>query len=174
MSDRSAQSLPDDAVLLERTFSLANDAMWAIGLQMRRIRPPEPEDAPFVFRGWVDVQFLIVALRRLRQISNILSSRIPEVHEAQRVFDRRLPQLLTYRNVGEHIDDYVLGKGRNKLVLGEQLQVGKWDGRTFEWLDSSLDVDLAHDAAMELFAVIGKAGGELASMSPPDSAGPEE
>ena len=34
------------------------------------------------------------------------------------------------------------------------LQVGTWDGSTYEWLGESLNVDVAHDAAFELVSVL--------------------
>ncbi len=153
---------PSDAATLERARSLANEAMFTVALQRRRIRFREPEDDVFVMRWWADLQFLIVALRRLRRAAE-LASRVELVKDslalAVRAFDDALPQLTVMRNVGEHIDDYALDspKRRHKDVSRQDLQVGTWDGTTYEWLGESLNIDAAHDAAHTLFAAVSSA-----------------
>jgi hypothetical protein len=159
MDSQTSSMRPPDAVVLERARSFANEAMWAVALQRRRIRSTEPEDRRFVFRWWVDLQFLIVALRRLRRAAE-LASRVasagPSVALALKKFDEALPQLSVMRNVGEHIDDYLLGnsKTRHKQVSRGMLQSGTWDGVTYTWLNESLNVDGAHDAAFQLFSAL--------------------
>ena len=54
------------AVIPERAKSFCNEACFTIALQHRRLKTTEPEDGVFVFRWHADLQFLIVALRRLR------------------------------------------------------------------------------------------------------------
>jgi hypothetical protein len=147
---------PSNQVMLERALSFANEAMWTVALQRRRVRSSEPEDEKFVFRQWVDLQFLITALWRLRRAAE-LACKVPPggmVAEALRAFDDVLPHLRTMRNVGEHANDYVTGDGRHRSVSRHMLQVGTWDGTIYTWLGSSLDVDAAHDAAVKLFASI--------------------
>ena len=67
---------PSDAAILERARSLATEAISTVALQRRRPRSTEPEDGVFVFRWWADLQFLIVALRRLRRAAQ-LAARTP-------------------------------------------------------------------------------------------------
>jgi hypothetical protein len=55
----------------------------------------------------------------------------------------RLPGLAKMRNVGEHIDDYVIGDGRAKDVQRGDLQVSTWDGTVFNWLGVELDIEAA-------------------------------
>jgi hypothetical protein len=144
---------------LERARSLANEAMFTVSLQCRRIRSKEPEDDVFVMRWWADLQFLIVALRRLRRAAE-LAIRVEPVKDvlslALRTFDDALPQLAIMRKVGEHIDDYALdsSKRRHKNVGRGLLQVGSWDGDTYHWLGKSLNIDAAHEAAYRLFSAI--------------------
>jgi hypothetical protein len=42
---------PSDAVIMERARSFANEAMFTVALQRRRIRSSEPEDDVFGMRG---------------------------------------------------------------------------------------------------------------------------
>jgi hypothetical protein len=153
---------PSKAATLERARSLANEAMFTVALQRRRIRSEEPEDGVFVMRWWADLQFLIVALRRLRRAAELASrsqAAKDSMTSALRAFDDALPQLTVMRNVGEHIDDYALDnpKRRHKDVSRQALQVGTWDGTTYQWLGESLNVDIAHDAARTLFVAVSSA-----------------
>lgn len=156
---------PSDAALLERSYSLANEAMFTVALQVRHLRSSEPEDDQFVFRWWADLQFLIIALRRLRRAA-LLASRInghPEtIRDAIHRFDEALPGLGTMRNVGEHIDAYGIDdpKRHHKAVTRRHLQSGSWDGVTFTWLANKhglplrLNIDTAQAAAHELFTTV--------------------
>ena len=116
----------------------------------------EPEDERFVFRWWADLQFLIVALRRMRRAAQI-AERAPSVAQgtatAIRAFDDALPGLATMRNVGEHVDAYAVDDPRrhNRKIDGGMLQVGTWDGTTYRWLDLELNIDAAHAAAEQLY-----------------------
>lgn len=71
-------------------------------------------------------------------------------------FDRRLPSLLKFRNVGEHFDEYAADdpKRHRKEVDRRQLEVGHWNGAEFTWLGGSLNIDDAMDAANELFSAM--------------------
>jgi hypothetical protein len=132
-----------------------------IALQHRRLRSQEPEDEVFVFRWWADLQFLIVALRRLRRSAEIVA-RIPRVsgivNSAIQEFDGALPCLSKMRNVGEHIDSYAVDapSRHDKSVSCQQLQVGTWDGTVYCWLGESLDIDVALDVSQRLFGEIKK------------------
>lgn len=150
---------PSDAAILERAFSLVDEAAHTIVLQRRRLGSKEPEDEVFIFRWWADLQFFIVALRRLRRAAEI-ASRVPKVASELNIaimkFDKALPMLSTMRNVGEHIDDYALDSPRRryKHITRHSLQVGTWDGVTFEWLDERLNVDDALLASKELYSAV--------------------
>lgn len=97
--------------MLERMLSLCNEACFTVALQHRRLQTSEPEDDIFVFRWWADLQFLVVALRRLRRSAAIgarISSVSERINQAISSFDKRLPGLAKMRNIGEHIDDYAV------------------------------------------------------------------
>lgn len=157
MTSPSSERQPTGPEILERASSLANEAMHAVALQRRRVRSQEPEDETFLLRTWVDLQFLIVALRRLRQAA-VLAQRVPSVADrvsaALKKFDDTLPGLRTMRNVGEHIEDYAMDAGRERHIHRKLLQVGGWDGTTYQWLDLELNVDTAHDAAAGLYMAV--------------------
>ena len=148
-----------DAAMIERSWSLMNESMRAIDLQRRRLRSIEPEDAEFIFRWWVDLQFLIVALRRLRRSAELairVSTAKSIVADAIKQFDRELPMLQKMRNVGEHINDYAVDseKRRHKDVERFSLQVGSFDGTTYEWLGACLNIDEAHFASIHLWEAV--------------------
>ena len=154
---------PTDAAILERAKSLCNEACYMVLLQRRRLQTIEPEDEVFVFRWWADLQFLIIALHRLRRWAH-LAADVPSVSNdlqvAIREFDNALPDLAKMRNVGEHIDDYAVDhpkKRRHRDVDRRQLQVGKWDGKVFRWLESSPNVDDALKAAEKLLQAVREA-----------------
>ena len=161
---------PSDAVIFERAKSLCNEACFTVALQHRRLRTAEPEDRVFVFRWNADLQFLIVALRRLRRGVE-LASIVPDVSAGLKTaleeFDRNLPNLSKMRNVGEHIDDYVMGNQRNrhKDVQRSALQVSTWNGTVFRWLGAELDIDIALTAAESLFMALAKTVKEYARVS---------
>lgn len=71
-------------------------------------------------------------------------------------FDTALPALAQMRNVGEHIDEYAVDAPRrhHKDIDRRQLQVGSFDGVTYEWLGGALNVDDALAAGEELYRAL--------------------
>ncbi len=158
---------PSDAATIERAHSLANEAIHMVALQRRRLQSEEPEDETFVFRRWADFQFFIVSLRRLRQAA-LLAARPraskAAIESAIGEFDAALPDrekkrnvIQKMRNVGEHIDEYAIEKGRDRKVNRQALQVGRFDSTTLEWLGERLNVDEALAAAEALYRAINDA-----------------
>jgi hypothetical protein len=155
---------PSNAATIERAHSLANEAIHMVALQRRRLQSTEPEDETFVFRQWADFQFFIVGLRRLRQAA-LLAAR-PKATEAAiesaiAEFDEALPDLRKkqslvqkLRNVGEHIDEYAVERGRDRNVRRRELQAGAVDATTLDWLGERLDSDDALAAAERLYGAI--------------------
>lgn len=140
-------------------------SLWAINLQCRRLRSPEPEDENgFVLRKWADFDFLIVALTRFRRAVK-LAANIPEIHSevitALKEFDSALPHLKKMRDVAEHIDDYAIEKGREVSVARTLLEVSSLnddeDGLVLEWLGHQLNADKALAASRKLFDAIRRA-----------------
>lgn len=150
MSDK-----PLSGAIIERAFSLVNEAMFTVDLQVRRLRSTEPEDAEFIFRPWADFSFLVVALVRLRAAAKAFrKAKGVSVDKALAAFDNALPTLTPLRDVAEHIEDYAVGTGKHKGISRKSLAVGGWDGKTFTWYGNSLDVDKAREAAMDLFNAV--------------------
>jgi hypothetical protein len=149
----------DTATILERVRSLANEAMFTVALQYRRLNTVEPEDEMFVMRWWADLQFMILALCRLRRAMKI-ACKVPAVAEDIKAalgnFDDALPHLSSLRNVGEHIDEYAVDSSsrHDKTVSREQIQVGTWDGIVYEWLGARLKMHDALIAAEELIGAL--------------------
>ena len=143
------------AVILERAYSLATEYMYSISLQRRRVEIIEPEDDEFIMRRWVDIQFLISGLVRLRKCV-LIASQVPEakiaISQAVEEFDKRLPALQNLRNVVEHIDEYAIDQGRNKSMSRGQVQVGSIIGAELNWLGPRLDLDEAKSAAEQLYS----------------------
>jgi hypothetical protein len=161
----SQRDRPSDGAILERAFSLVNEAMFTVALQVRRLDSTEPEDKEFALRWWVDLQFLIVALRRMERAASLaakVSAVAEDVGQALRIFRRAIPGLRVMRNVGEHIDAYGVDdpKRHHPEIKRRMLQVGRWDGRTFTWLadasgrEVNLDVIDARTAAEQLFEAV--------------------
>lgn len=162
MCSRERAGRPSDEAILERALSLANEAMFTVALQVRRLSSEELEDQVFVFRWWADLQFLVVALRRLQRSAAIalqVQVAAARVADALAEFELALPGLPVMRNVGEHTDAYAVDSPsrHHQFVDRRMLQVGEWDGRTYTWLRDAagqpmrLDVQDARAAAEELF-----------------------
>jgi hypothetical protein len=148
-----------DAVVLERTLRLVNIELHAVALQRRRLASSEPEDDDFDFRWWTDLQFFILALWRLRRYAEIVVS-VPsatgQIRLALDQFDRAVPALRVMRNIGEHGDEYAVDSASRqvKSIHARQLEVGAWDGQTYQWLGRSLNVDQALAAGKALFEAV--------------------
>jgi len=152
---------PTSAETYERARRHANMLLWAIDLQCRRLRSSEPEDTAFVFRKFIDFEFLIVSLTRFRRAIK-LASNIPEIKltiiSALIEFDSTLPQLKKLRDVAEHIDDYAIDKGRDSSIERKQLEVsclGEGENDvTLSWLGHEINIGDALRASNNLFDVI--------------------
>jgi len=148
---------PDDTATYERARRLANQALWTIDIQRRRLNSIEPEDEKFIFRTWGDFHFLVVALTRLRRAA-VLASKVPSIRPkmliALRTFDAALPHLKEMRDVAEHIDDYAVDSGKDRNISRKALEVARCDGETWHWLGFELDASEALLAAATLFGAL--------------------
>jgi hypothetical protein len=137
--------------------SAANDAVRAVAMQHYRVLADLHEDGAFFgakgFRQEVDLNFMLVALRRLRRAA-ILAAQVEgcqlSLLQPVRQFDEALPGLATMRNVGEHIDDYIMGsnKRRHRDVGPGSGGVRVWrpsesGGYVFAWVGQEIDIDSA-------------------------------
>lgn len=156
---------PSRIAALERSASLASETLYAIDLQLRRLRTTEPEDEVFIFRWFTDLQFLIILLRRMERLARMASTVAtdPEpLHQARQVFLSAAPDVRTMRNVTAHIDDYALDRPTryDKAVRRQHLQNASWRYPEFGWLHRPhgtrrvLNVETARDAAVEIYLAI--------------------
>jgi hypothetical protein len=155
---------PTTSAILERAVRLGSDSLWGITVQVRRIRGIEPEDSEWWARVWLDLQFLIVVLWRMRQSGVLALSAgldTEDLNGALASFDADLPDLKRMRDVAQHFDEYAVdGNGRRHTRPGRaekvgrrMLEVGAWDSNQFRWLDGSINFRIAERAARNLYAV---------------------
>ena len=146
------------AATYERVRRIANNWMWAVKIQHRRIQSVEPEDEEFCLRKWLDIHFLIIALLRLKKLAKRLQN-VPGfnkgIKEAIKKFDNAVPNLEKLRNVAEHLDDYVIDKGKDKGVSREALEVASLKNGTWTWFNNySININKALKASKSLFKAI--------------------
>lgn len=156
---------PTALAVLERAVRLGSDSLWGIAVQVRRIRGSEPEDADWWARAWMDLQFLIVVMWRMRQSGVLALSAgldTERLREALASFDSQLPDLKRMRDVAQHFDEYAVDgpgrrharPGRSDKVGRRMLEVGSWDSSQFRWLDGSISFETADRASRELYSVV--------------------
>jgi len=150
---------PTDAAIYERAYRLADQALWTIDLQRRRLNSIEPEDETFIFRKWSDFHFFVIALTRLHRAGE-LAAKIPNINErirsALKGFDAALPHLKKMRDIAEHIDDYAVDTGKDKKINRMDLEIGTIEGEIWRWLGFDLDPSAAMSASIILFEEIKK------------------
>jgi hypothetical protein len=136
-------------------------------MQHYRVTTELPEDERFFagagFRMEVDLQLLLVLLVRLQRATELVARLLDDddLRLAIGEFDARLP-LKRMRNVGEHVDDYIDGRGRARPpVPSTSLGTRWWDqeseeGLTFTWAGMSIGLDEAKSSAEDLYGALRK------------------
>lgn len=156
---------PTTLAILERAVRLGSDSLHGIALQIRRVRGTEPEDKEWWARTWLDFQFLIVVLWRMRQAGVIAAAaqfRSEEIVNALAQFDAALPDLKRMRDVAQHFDKYALDgsrrrhtrPGRTAKVGRRLLEVGSFHETGIRWIDGFLDFTASSDASWDLYRTI--------------------
>jgi hypothetical protein len=115
---------PSPEEILTRALTFALEGLRAAEVQLQRAREDAPSGPGGAFLWWIDLQFFIVALRRLRQAAELAlraPGQRPAIEQAIEAFDEALPDLPLFRHVGEHIDEYAVGKGRDSSIGWQQL-----------------------------------------------------
>ncbi len=149
----------DSEEILYRAMIRANRAMFTIQMQVRRIGSSEPEDSSFLGRRIADFEFLVVAATRLRRAGN-LAKKAKETNgtiaNALSAFDNALPELKKLRDIAEHIDEYSVDDGWDKSIERQYLEnfAVTNGGKTFTWLDCSINVDELSDACLDLYLAV--------------------
>ena len=141
---------------LEMARGLALDAVLSVDLQKRRVYDETP-DPFYAGRWWADVQFLIIALRRLRLAAEFGAKADSSIKRAVKDFRKNIPDLDRFRNVGEHMDHYAAGFGKDQTVDRRQVLEGSLDVPVYRWLDRELNIDHARDEAEKLWIAVSDA-----------------
>jgi hypothetical protein len=146
--------------------STADDAIRAVALQRDRIK--HRDDAYFAaagFRQEIDVAFLLLALRWLREACQLVAELTGDksLAEALGNFDRRLPEARDLRDVREHIRDYIKGSGKLQTKatdpdrhvplnsLGSRTWLGHDELSHFIWAGKEIPLNDALPAAETLY-----------------------
>lgn len=155
---------PSALQVIDRAVRLGSNALYAIDLQIRRIASSEPEDEEFLFRPWMDIQYLIYTFWRMRLAGRAAARKAsddPSLVAAVAAFDRQIPHLKAMRDVAQHLDDYILDSsqrrttrrsGDSRPVGRRQLEVGAWSMDSFHWLGMELRFAESRQAAAELYS----------------------
>jgi hypothetical protein len=153
---------------IEMAHSAANDAMRGVAMQHYRVLAELPEDEEFFagsgFRREVDLHLMLVLLLRLRRVVGFASGLLDNdgLRRALHAFDgdeatRRM------RNAGEHIGEYIDGRGRARPpVLASSLGVRIWGESStgspnFGWAGESIDLDEVKASAEALYGALREA-----------------
>ena len=86
----------------------------------------------------LDATGILLTAQRLRRVAKDIASRVAGGHIAHAVasFDAQTPGLSDLRNIAEHLDDYVIGRGRLD-------DAGTQPGDVFEWRIAERDVEVS-------------------------------
>lgn len=132
---------------------LANIGVWSVELQVERLKKEDQDDAEFVMRKAADFHFLVVALMRVRRAATLVS-KSSNIKNAIGKFDKEVPSLRSMRNVLEHIDDYIDGKGRDTSVVIGELFIYAFGSDKVAWSKYEIDLEKALKASANLFKAI--------------------
>ncbi|ESZ99708.1 hypothetical protein ThrDRAFT_02702 [Frankia casuarinae] len=154
---------PTEIEVLNRAVRLASNSLYVIDIQIRRIAGDEPEDEDYLFRVWADIDFLIITLWKIRTVTLAAARRLPSdlaLTDAIAEFDRSVPHLKLMRDVGQHLEDYMINAasrrhrrpGTEYKISRRQLEVAAWSQNDFRWLDAVLDFTDSRKAASVLYS----------------------
>lgn len=151
-----------DGHVLEVSKSQANQWIKAMELSRRRVLDQSSDDlfGEAVQRVEVEIHFFLVALLRFYRSLVLALSKLPNNSQLeQRVakFHEYLGIKRTMRNVGEHFDDYLVGRGRDQSVDTRGLQVWSLElsdeNARFDWLDETFDLKRTMHESAEVWAL---------------------
>jgi hypothetical protein len=118
----------------------------------------------------IDSLALIVAARRLRRIADDIRRHLPGSHLSKALgrFDQKVPHLVDFRNIAEHIDEYSIGRGRydaSGLEPGDVWRHSRHEKSTYPgervviWTINILGIGSGCFALLYILAWIGFAAG---------------
>ena len=139
-------------------LTVANNYVFAVVTQISRVREECADAELFVMRQFVEFEFLLVALTRLRRaagVINLFPYTESNLSQAMAKYDERLLGLKQWRNITEHYDDYLLNIGRDKKLDPKTIRSGymtkcmSYD--SVEWMGFKFELDECLAAAEELY-----------------------
>jgi hypothetical protein len=152
MSDATTEQ--SEVTRYEELRQQANRALWTIDRQIRRLREPVGDDL-FVLGPISDAEWLIIQLDRFlclaRRVNELSAGALEKAINA---FLVAIPELRNARNVIAHLDEYVVGGGRNPNVRPSQLSTHVIGDDEMTYGGFALGLAAALAASHELFAAI--------------------
>lgn len=139
--------------IFEISWSFATEWIQAVEMFHYRLLSELPEDKKIfqdkIFRDDVDFHCYLISLSRLKkaivlarqQITDPISQK--KLDSAIKKFDKNVPSLATFRNVGEHFDDYIQQKGHKKINTGGiRVYSIERDKKNYKisWLENVIDL----------------------------------
>jgi len=154
---RLLHELPEDTASLY--YDNAND--W-FEYRLNEGLPQDEISENKMFRDDIDFNCFLISCRRLERAIVMAHGSWNNIEEKQKIkdmlntFKSETPYLSVLRNVGEHFDDYLLEKGKNKFVDSRGLRVYSVEyekGKIYkvEWLDNEIDIKQTTKAADVLY-----------------------
>lgn len=151
--------------IIEMSWSFATE--WIRGIHMfeYRLLHDLPEDKIFehkLFRDDVDLHCFLTSCCRLERAVTMAYGVWDNVKEKQKlkeaieIFKKETPYSSVLRNVGEHFDDYLLQRGKDKSIDSRGLRIYSVEfekGKTYEadWLNYKINLYQAVKAADALY-----------------------
>jgi hypothetical protein len=142
---------------LERQLERVRDVNYQHRLHHSPVEAERREAPDAEKQLHADVYFLTLTIRRVLLFHALLSKHVsdPRLDEALAAFERVAPQAKTFRDMYEHLDEYLLDSSRKHVkFLGRASPVlhSRWDcdNVVISFGDDEMDVTLAATAAIEL------------------------
>lgn len=151
--------------ILEMSWSYATEWIRGVHMFQYRLLHDLPEDKMFVdkvFRNDIDFHCYLISLRRLERATIMAFEGTDDSVKKQKLkqlldeFKKSTPYLAPLRNVGEHFDDYLFQKGKNKSVDSRGIRVYSIEfnpkkSYKLNWLGYEVDLDQSSKAADNLY-----------------------
>lgn len=146
-------------------------------------RSDESEDPDAETRLHTDVYFLALAIRRVLRFHEAIARQIDDarLHAAREEFLRRAAHASEFRDFYEHLDEYLLGKGRKQRKQAVRNRIApvlrsRWDcdNLVVRFGAAEMDITLAAKAAIALSEATAAVWEEHLDRARGDSEVPEE
>ncbi len=151
--------------IIEMSWSFATEWIKAIHMFEYRLLHNLPEDRLFehkAFRDDIDFHCFLILCRRLERAIIMAYNMWGNTAEKKRlkevlgIFKTKTLYLAVLRNVGEHFDDYLLQKGRDKSIDSRDLRIYSLEFKKskvykVKWLNYEINLHQGVEAADALY-----------------------